>query len=241
MDTTKNHRRTPELRTLSEHPVGTPVRAVVLLLPGGAVTGHGRASRLAALTLHSPARRLVEGGRDAGVQVARLRYRYRGWNGDAADTLVDTRWALEELRREHGDVPVALFGNSLGGRAAFRAAGHRNVVAVTGVAPWLPIGEPVEQLAGRNALIIHGDRDRSDAGAAESLAYAERARTVTALRRYELAGAGHFLLPRAEDAWAAATAFTLAALTGTGPADLPAEDGVAPLRTLLPVGYATGR
>ncbi|MFF0575341.1 alpha/beta fold hydrolase [Streptosporangium saharense] len=130
--------RSAELLVQPGGATGAEVRGIALLLHGGTVNGHGRPSRLAALGLNAPAKRLAELGRGAGVAVVRLRYRFRGWNGAEASTLVDTEWALEALRRDHGDVPVVLVGNSLGGRAAFRAAGHPNVVAVAGVAPWLP-------------------------------------------------------------------------------------------------------
>ncbi|MEV4094452.1 alpha/beta hydrolase [Streptosporangium saharense] len=231
--------RSAELLVQPGGATGAEVRGIALLLHGGAVNGHGRPSRLAALGLNAPAKRLAELGQGAGVAVVRLRYRFRGWNGAEASTLADTEWALETLRRDHGDVPVVLVGNSLGGRAAFRAAGHPNVVAVAGVAPWLPPGEPVEQLAGRRVLIVHGDRDRSDASAADSLAYAERARPVTDVRRLEVAKAGHFLLTRADDVWAVTTDFTLDTLTGREPSRLPPEEPSAPLRTPLPIGYGT--
>ncbi|BAJ26843.1 MULTISPECIES: alpha/beta hydrolase [Kitasatospora] len=236
-----NQRRTPELLALGGAAGAGAVRGVALLLPGGAVRGHGRASRVAAWGMAAPGRRLAGEGRADGVAVLRLRYRFRGWNGPAADTLADTRWALDAVRAAHGDgVRIALLGNSLGGRAAFRAADHPGVVAVAGVAPWLPAGEPVGQLAGRPALIVHGDRDHGEAGAAQSLAYAERARAATALRRLEVPGAGHLLLSRAADAWAPAVDFLLDALAGRDPFHrLPPEDAAAPLRTPVPVGYGT--
>ena len=47
----------------------------------------------------------------------------------------------------------------MGARAAMRAAGHPAVSAVAGLAPWLALGEPVEQLAGRWVLVAHGTAD----------------------------------------------------------------------------------
>ncbi|MFF7240090.1 hypothetical protein [Streptomyces collinus] len=85
-------------------------------------------------------------------------------------------------------------------------------------------------------LVVHGDRSR--AGAADSLAYAERARAVTRVRRLEVSKAGHFLLGRAEDAWSAAVDFTLDTLAGRKPTRLPPENPSVPLRTPLPVGYS---
>jgi hypothetical protein len=114
-------------------------------------------------------------------------------------------------------------------------AGDPSVVPVVGLAPWLPEGEPVQQLSGRRVLIMHGDRDRTDASAAMSLGYARRARTVVPdLARFEVAGDGHYLLRRPDDCWALATGF-VTATTGTRELDpavagaMAAEDLRVPL------------
>ncbi len=115
---------------------------------------------------------------------------------------------------------MVLIGNSLGGRAAFWCAGHPSVVGVAGIAPWLPSGDAVDQLAGRRVLIVHGTGDHSAANATQSLEYALRAREVVPdLARYEAPGANHYLLREARDISALTTTFTLAAL-GAEPAPL---------------------
>ncbi|MFF0410965.1 alpha/beta hydrolase [Kitasatospora sp. NPDC004745] len=189
------------------------VTGVVLLLPGGFLRSRRGPLKVAELGLRDLTAELTARGRPHGIAVHLLRYRYSGWNGADADTAVDTRWALDELARRYGDVPVVLVGNSLGGRAAFWCAGHRNVVGVAGIAPWLPSGDPVEQLAGRRVLIVHGTGDRSAANAVQSLEYALRARPVSAdLARYEAPGANHYLIREAADISAITTSFSLAAL-----------------------------
>jgi pimeloyl-ACP methyl ester carboxylesterase len=117
-------------------------------------------------------------GADTGLATWTLRYEVRGWNGAQASPLPVVRSALDDLRRQHGGIPVVLVGHSMGGRAAMRVAGDPSVVAVAGLAPWLPDGEPVEQLTGRRVLIAHGDRDgvTSPRG---SRSFAERAAAVT--------------------------------------------------------------
>ncbi|GAA5189648.1 alpha/beta hydrolase [Rugosimonospora acidiphila] len=193
------------------------VRNAVLLLPGGSIKSRGRYWSFVDLGLRALARTLSVAGEPDGLAVYLLRYRYRGWNGEHADALVDTREALDEIRRRHGSVPVSLVGNSLGGRAAFHAADDPSVTSVVGVAPWLPEGDPVDQLAGRRVLIMHGERDRSEASAASSLAYARRARAVVPdLARFEVGGDGHYLLRRAVDCWALTTGFVTATV-GTRP------------------------
>ncbi len=61
---------------------GTDVRAVALVLHGGQETSKDRAHRLrpAYLRMLPFARDLRRAGRDAGLAVWALRYRYRGWN-----------------------------------------------------------------------------------------------------------------------------------------------------------------
>ena len=99
--------------------------------------------------------------RDRGIATHFLRYRVAGWNGLAADAYADVRWAVEQIRAEHGsDVPIVLVGHSMGGRAALRAGGDPQVAAVCGLAPWTPPGEPVGHLQGRTVAILHGRGDR---------------------------------------------------------------------------------
>ncbi|MFJ9695629.1 alpha/beta hydrolase [Kitasatospora sp. NPDC101183] len=206
------------------------VKGVALLLPGGSVRSRRGPLKLAELGLRDLATELTERGGDHGIAVHLLRYRYRGWNGEAADTAVDTRWALAEIARRYGGVPVVLVGNSLGGRAAFWCAGDPAVVGVAGIAPWLPEGDPVDHLAGRRVLVVHGDRDRSTASAAHSLAYARRAAEfVPDLARYEVPEGGHFLVKRADDIRALTTAFVLSTL-----GDDPAHFATGELHTPLP-------
>ena len=89
-----------------------------------------------------------------------------------------------------------LIGHSMGARAAFRVAGHPAVSAVAGLAPWLPPTEPVDQLAGRRVLLVHGTADRITSPG-ETWAYAERARSVTEMATIEVRGGEHTMLRRA--------------------------------------------
>jgi pimeloyl-ACP methyl ester carboxylesterase len=229
--------RTPEL---TERQGAASVRAVALVLPGGSMNSRGRHLKIVEWGLRSLMAQIADQGAEDGIAVHLLRYRYRGWNGGEAHTAVDTQWALGEIQQRYGEVPVALIGNSLGGRAAFWTAGHPSVVSVTGVAPWLPAGDAAEQLAGRKVLIMHGDGDRSQATPEQSLAYAERARRITPdVCRFEVAGANHYLLNRAPDCWALATDFVLATIGSRplNPVIVQAMSVAAGLRMPLPVGF----
>ncbi|GAA1405400.1 alpha/beta hydrolase [Catellatospora coxensis] len=169
-------------------------RALVILLHGGAADGHGRAHRGRAAYLRMvPFQRALPGD----VTVWRLRYRFRGWNGAAADPVRDLEWALDQARSRHPGLPVVLVGHSMGGRAALWGAGDPQVSAVCALAPWIEPGDPVEQLAGRTVLIAHGVADRITdlAGASRYAATAEKAGAdVTFLA---VTGDGHGMLRRA--------------------------------------------
>lgn len=131
-----------------------------------------------------------------GVVVWRPRFTVRGWNGAAASPVTDLAGMLDEAKAALGPVPVLLVGHSMGGRAVLRAAGHPLVTAVAGLAPWLPDGEPVSQLAGRRVLLVHGRGDRITS-TAETWSYAGRAAEVTTVATIEIAGTEHAMLRRA--------------------------------------------
>jgi pimeloyl-ACP methyl ester carboxylesterase len=143
------------------HPARGDTTAVALVLPGGTADSFDPAHvrQLAAIRVAPIARALARRGSGHGLAVWMLRYRYRGWNGEQMSPVADTAWALDEVRRRHGDVPVVLVGHSMGGRTAMRAADDRSVRAALGLAPWLPDGEPVAHVSGRVVLIAHGNLD----------------------------------------------------------------------------------
>jgi dienelactone hydrolase len=190
--------------------------ALVLVLHGGRAHSRESAERKR-LTY----RRMVPFARalaDAGPAVLMLRYRFRGWNAPAKDALRDAQWALGELAGRHPGVPVVLVGHSMGGRAALGAAGAANVVAVCALAPWLDGSDPVVQLDGRTVLIAHGDRERWT-DPAESYRYALRAKERgVAICRFDVPGAGHFMLTHVRD-WHALTRRFVLGVLGIEPVD----------------------
>lgn len=131
---------------------------------------------------------------DQGIATALVRYRVAGWNGEAADAFTDVRWAIAQLREQHGtDVPIVLVGHSMGGRAALRAGGEPSVTAVCALAPWTPPGEPVMHLGDQTVAILHGRGDRW-VPARLSAEFAVRARRAHArVARFEIEG-GHTMV-----------------------------------------------
>jgi pimeloyl-ACP methyl ester carboxylesterase len=204
---------------------GPAVRAAALVLHGGQEDSHAPASPWQPAYV-----RMVPFTRDLrrvpGLAVWQLCNRYRGWNAPGLDPVADARWALDRLRAEHPDVPVALVGHSMGGRVALRVADDPAVAGVCALAPWTPEGEPVAQLAGRTVLIAHGDRDRMTSPAL-SYAYAERAKRVTAaVARFDVRGEAHALLRRYHDWTRLVRRFTVGVL-GIAELDREIADALA--------------
>ncbi len=220
--------RLPRIEPVGRPP-GTPP-AVALVLHGGKADSResGERRRLSYRRVVPLARPLAA----AGLATYLLRYRYRGWNGTAADAARDARTALATIAARHPGVPVVLVGHSMGGRAALLTAGAPGVVAVCALAPWVLDGDPVDQLAGRTVLIAHGDRDRVT-GPGASFAYAVRAKRVTdRTARFDVPGSGHGMLARAGDWHRLVHRFVLGA-TGLSPEDPEIADA---LRRPSPAG-----
>jgi pimeloyl-ACP methyl ester carboxylesterase len=162
-------------------PSDGPTTSVVLVLPGGKAKSFepGDPTKLSAARMRPFASMLHRRGRAHGLAVWTVRYRYRGWNGDQRSPVVDAQWALEEVRRRHGDVPVAVIGHSMGGRTSLAIGGDPSIRGVCALAPWTESGDPVQQLAGSTVLIAHGNLDMVTSPRA-SRQYAARAAKVAA-------------------------------------------------------------
>jgi alpha-beta hydrolase superfamily lysophospholipase len=183
---------------LTAYSVPSTVRAAVLVLPGGKADSYetADAGQLTAVRMRPFARAVAKAGADRGVAVSMLRYRYRGWNGTEASPTIDARWALDEVRRDHGDIPVVLLGHSMGGRTSLRVADDPSVVGVVALAPWLSSEDPVRHLAGQHVLIAHGNLDFVTSPRA-SRSFATRAAAAGAHIDYKVVhGDSHAMLLR---------------------------------------------
>lgn len=200
--------------------------AVALVLHGGRSKGRGpvRANQLAVLRMLPFVRSLRRAGSDAGLAVARMRYLVRGWNGSEASPVPDVEWALDRLTERFPDVPIALVGHSMGGRAAMYTAGHDAVRAVVGLAPWLEAGDPTSPLLGRRLLVAHGTIDRMTDPRA-SAEFTREASAVAASATYvAVDGDRHPMLRRAGLWHDLATGFVLGTLCGLSPAETVGGD-----------------
>ncbi|KUN71642.1 alpha/beta fold hydrolase [Streptomyces griseorubiginosus] len=234
-------------RTLGPEPAA--VSGVVLLLPSGDETSLRRPS---AVRLPCPAkalgRRLARAGRRDGLAAHLVHYRYRGWNGSEAHLAHDANWAADEVVRRYGDVPVALVGVDMGGRAALHAGGHEAVNSVVAIAPWLPeedvaaSPEPVKQLVGRRVLLVHGTNDRRT-DPELSFRLASRAKKANReVCRFEVHSDGHGLHQYRSEVQALAEDFVMGALFGRA-LSRPVQDALAappPLGLRMPLASGFG-
>jgi alpha-beta hydrolase superfamily lysophospholipase len=215
-------------------------RGVALVLHGGRADSFEavRARHLSPARMLPFAQALRSGGGPPGLAVWTLRNRYRGWNGPDMSPVQDARWALSRISQEHPGVPVFLLGHSMGGLTALCVADDPQVQAVVALAPWLTGATPVERVAGRRVLIVHGSEDRWTSPV-NSLAYARRAEGVAASVDYvSLTGAGHFMFRRVALWNSLANGFILdafAAATGTELSGAGAFREVLPPAAALPV------
>jgi pimeloyl-ACP methyl ester carboxylesterase len=215
----------------------TSVRGVVVVAHGGqsVSTAPTTAYQLAVLRMIPLVAAIRHAVRGHAVMVRRPRFEVRGWNDANASPVRDLTRLLDDLRDEFGPVPVVLVGHSMGARAALRAAGHPSVTAAAGLAPWLPPGEPVDQLAGRRILLAHGTAD-AVTSPAETWVYAERARALTGVTEIEVRTGEHTMLWRAPLWHGLAAAFTCLSLgipTPSGSAAAAVADARPPRRAVV--------
>lgn len=155
------HRSSPTGARLVDVAKHQAPEGIVVVLHGGAqrqMPTAVRRTQLSVLRMIPIARAIRRAGRGR-LAVYRLLNSCRGWDRDSQPT-ADVAWALSELRRRHGEVPVVLVGHSLGGRAALVAGATEPMVSgIVVLNPWLYPTDDAP-LEGRSVLIVHGDADR---------------------------------------------------------------------------------
>jgi alpha-beta hydrolase superfamily lysophospholipase len=210
-------------------------RGVALVLHGGRAKSSApvRATNLTVLRMAPFAAALRHAGAAHGLAVARLRYLVRGWNGSLRSPVADVQWALDRISEQFPDVPVALVGHSMGGRAAIYSAAAPSVRSVVGLAPWIEPDDPVRTVAGRHVLVVHGDRDRMTSPRG-SAAWTRRAAAVAASAAYvNVAGERHAMVHRAGLWHSLASTYVLATLCGVAPEESDTAAGANVIAKVL--------
>lgn len=174
---------------------------VVLMLHGGQANSHDPVgdSSTSWKRSHWMQRQIAGRAHAQDVNLWLLRYQRRGWNAGSGPTpspVPDARSALDEVRREYGDVPVVLLGHSMGARTAVAVADDPSVTGVVALAPWLPADEPVRPLAGKHLFAAHGRSDKITSFRATE-AFVRRADGVAASAELlDMGRVGHYMLRR---------------------------------------------
>jgi alpha-beta hydrolase superfamily lysophospholipase len=187
--------------------------AVVIVLHGGAARGPGLAvspAQLSVLRMVPVAARIARAG-SGRLVVHRLLNSHRGWDTHHTPVM-DVAWALDEVRARHGELPVALVGHSLGGRAALLAADQPLVRSVVALNPWV---HPSDRVAapGRQVLVVHGLDDRVTP-AARSASLARRMASTSTVGYVAIPGGRHAMLRHGRRFERYAAEFVTATLLG---------------------------
>ena len=188
----------PHLRRLD--PSGRPT-GLVLMLHGGQPDSFDPVDGRSTSWLRSRwmQSQLAGLARASGVGLWLLRYQQRGWNaasGPHPSPVPDARWALDEVRRELGELPVVLLGHSMGARTAAAVADDPLVTGVVALAPWFPSDEPVRPLAGKRLAAAHGRSDKITSFAATEEFVRRAASVASTTELTDMGDVGHYMLRR---------------------------------------------
>lgn len=192
-------------------------QGLVIVLHGGASRGSQvmvSPTQLSVLRMIPVARRIARAGRGR-LAVFRLLNSHRGWD-TTTTPVMDVAWALDQTAgRGLGELPVALVGHSLGGRAALLAAQDQRVRSAVALNPWVYPTDNAD-LSGRSVLVVHGSDDRI-ASPTHSMAVARRLSARARVGFVAVPDAKHAMLRDGGTFERLAAEFVTATIAGTPP------------------------
>lgn len=170
----------------------------VVFLHGGKEHGRRPVGRfdLPVLRIKLFERAIGDALRARGLGIESPRYSQQGWNDSGERVTGDVRRVLDAMDPDHR---VVLVGHSMGGRIAVALGDHRAVAGIVGLAPWLPKGEPLPDLAGRIVRVAHGTSDRVTFARSSAVAVQRMEAAGVDARFTAVRGERHALLVKA--AW----------------------------------------
>ncbi len=189
--------------------------AVVLVLHGG---GSREPDRAVSSPQPSVLRRVPIAHRIALIEprrlaVFRLLNSVRGWDRRRTPVL-DVQWALSELTKRLGTLPIGLVGHSLGGRAALLSADQPRVTCVVALNPWVYPDDGLVSAPNARVLVVQGTADRIASPERSAAAAAKLRRNARSVSYVEVDGAKHAMLSRGGVFASLAADFTVAVLNG---------------------------
>ena len=188
----------------------------MLVLHGGASRGDRMMvspAQLSVLRMVPVARRIARAG-GSRLAVHRLLNTHRGWDSRTTPVM-DVAHALEQVTAQHGALPVALVGHSLGGRAALLAGNDPQVRSVVALNPWVLPTDRAD-LRGTQVLVVHGTDDRV-ALPSRSADLARRLGETTSVGYVAVPGGKHAMLRHGRTFETFAAEFVAATMLGTPP------------------------
>ena len=130
------------------------------------------------------------------VEVRRVQYQYRGWNGPGLDAVRDAKHVLDGVRHQFDPKSIVLVGHSMGGRVAAHLAGGADIGAVVALAPWWVGGDGDLIPPPTRLLVVHGTADTwTDPGASRIQTLRAHERGLAA-QWVGVEGAGHYMVRR---------------------------------------------
>lgn len=193
----RGYRRDVPAPRLADVHLPVQPEGVALVLHGGGSPAQGIAvspTQLSVLRMVPIAHRVARACKR--LAVFRLLNSSRGW--DTSHTPVqDVAWAIDQVADRLGpELPVALVGHSLGGRAAILSADQACVQTVVALAPWVYPEDGDVDASGVDTLIVHGTADRIASPARSLVAAKALRRTAKSLRYVHVDGGKHAMLSR---------------------------------------------